>query len=116
MKSKTNFEILENIYNNFKPEQKGFLNDKEVERLTKELELNRRSELDCRNLQQFAILFYEHKVLPIGIKLDKITNNGRSIADKDMKEYRELRNRKEKIDDLNSRITDLIEHFICENF
>jgi hypothetical protein len=116
MKNKTNFEILENIYNNFKPEQKGFLNDKEIERLTKELELNRRSELDCRNLQQFAILFYEHKVLPIGIKLDKITNNGRSIADKDMKEYCELRNKKEQIDDINSGLADLIELFVVNHF
>jgi hypothetical protein len=116
MKNKTNFEILENIYNNFKPEQKGFLNDKEVERLTKELKLNQRSELDCRNLQQFAILFYEHKVLPIGIKLDKITHNGHHIDDKDTKEYCELRNKKEQIDDLHSGISALIESFISENF
>lgn len=113
---KTNFEIFENIYNNFKPEQKGFLNDKEIEKLIEEFGLKERSKLDCHNLQQFAVLYYEHKVLPVGIKLDKITHNGHHIDDKDIKEYCELRNKKEQIDDLHSGISALIESFINENF
>ena len=66
---KTNFEILEELYRTFTPEEGGAINQNDIVKIGNALGIAERSLLDCHNLKQFNTLFFEHKITPIYIYL-----------------------------------------------
>lgn len=106
---KTNFEQLEEIYSNFKTEQKRFINVEETEKLRDLLYLKERSRIECENLKQFNTLFYQHKISPVYNQIDKI-----SVGDhiKDVNEFSKLLDIRDHLRDMHDMVDLTIENWI----
>lgn len=55
---RTNFQMVSNIYDKFKPAQRGFLTGEEADMITEELCLKEMDLLQLRNLRDFVVLYF----------------------------------------------------------
>lgn len=97
---KTNFEILEELYRDFIPEEEGIINQNDIVKIGNALGIAERSLLDCHNLKQFNTLFFEHKIVPIYIEMKSAGPNLRLKFEVRRDRYKMISNAVDSVIDL----------------
>ena len=57
---KSNYQMLL-AFEDFKPENKGFINMKEAKQIAEHFHIEERSDVELQNLRDFVVMYYGHK-------------------------------------------------------
>ena len=66
---KTNYQMLNDL-ENFQPEERGWVQKREMELLNDVLCLKERSDTELWNLRDFTVLYYSHKTGELNVEQD----------------------------------------------
>lgn len=61
MTTKPDFNLLMDLLEGYSPKQRGIVSNTEIQMISKRLELERRTEIELRNMRNFSVIFLSNQ-------------------------------------------------------